>query len=113
MKIFKGQYGFSTSAFSKNAEDGTENKLYINVQFKKGTEPIGKETIEGKLFFRNNEGEERECFLSSYKKKDGTVSPKLIIMEPGYKHIGNFKTSNKEQTIKEPILIDDDELPFY
>ena len=106
MKIFKGQFGWSTSAFSKNPEDKTENKLYVNVQFKKGTEPI-LDTLEGDLIFREKSGNERPCFLSSYKKKDNSVAPKLIIMgnETHKSEMmgGNTPTINEEQI----------GLPFY
>lgn len=77
MKIYKGQYGFSTSANSKTT-DGKAIKHYISVQFKKGTEPSGE--LEGNLIFKDSNGVERPCFLSSYEKKDGSVATKIIIM---------------------------------
>lgn len=63
--VYNGQYGFSTLA--KNGED----KMYIQVQFKKGTEPMGDSArIDIK-----------EGFFSMYKDKNGLAKPKLVIME--------------------------------
>ena len=62
--VFKGQYGFSTLA--KNGDD----KLYIQVQFKQGTEPEG-ERARIKI---------NDAFFSMYKNKAGLAFPKLVIM---------------------------------
>lgn len=108
MKIFKGTFGWSTSAFSKNQNDGTENKLYVNVQFKKGTEPV-VDSIEGNLFFRDKDGNERPCFLSSYQKKDSSIAPKIIIM-------GNetHKSENAMMGGNTPTVDGDQlDLPFF
>ena len=117
MKIFKNKYSWSTSAHSKNL-DGTENKAYIDVQFPKGKEPMG-EAVEGKLIFKTPE-KESECFLSSYKRKDGTLQIKLVIMPDKVKTTieqmpltggdrdvtGHIADDNK-------VVIETDELPFY
>ena len=63
--VFKNQYGFSTLA--KNGDD----KLYIQVQFKKGTEPEG-ERARIKI---------KDAFFSMYKNKVGMAFPKLVIMD--------------------------------
>ena len=100
MKIYKGQYGFSTSAFGKNQTTGETIKHYVNVQFKKGTEP--EDAIEGNLFFEDRNGNKRPCFLTSYFKKDGTTETKLVIMgevkNNDYKMYGNpTPTVNNEE----------------
>lgn len=115
MKIFKGNYGWSTSAHSKNP-DGTDNKVYVDVQWPKDEEPLG-DVVEGKLILRQEDGTERECFLSSYRKKDGTTPIKLVVLRnkvtieqttlsgDGKDLLGHYD-NNK-------VVIDTDELPFY
>lgn len=78
MKIFNGKYGWSTSAHNTDKKTNEETKYYIPVQFKKGYEP-SQDEVSGKLIFKYDTGEERECFFSSYKKQDGTITPKLVI----------------------------------
>ena len=64
LTVFKNQYGFSTLA--KNGED----KMYIQVQFKKGQEPnLEKARINIK-----------DAFFSMYKNKAGFAFPKLVVM---------------------------------
>ena len=63
--VFKGQYGYSTLA--KNGD----NKLYIQVQFNKGTEPEG-ERARIKI---------NDAFFSNYTNKAGITFPKLVIMD--------------------------------
>ena len=65
LRVYKNQYGFSTLA--KNGED----KMYISVQFKKGTEPSTDTTD---IIIKN-------AFFSMYKNKQGLSFPKLVIME--------------------------------
>lgn len=65
LTVFKGQYGYSTLA--KNGED----KMYIQVQFKKDIEPN-----EEKLKIKITNG-----FFSMYKNKNGLAFPKLVIMD--------------------------------
>ena len=115
MKIFKSKYGWSTSAHSKN-QDGTENKVYVDVQFPKDREPQG-ETLEGKLILKTA-SRESECFLSSYKRKDGTMQIKLVVM--GNKAtieqtsltgtdkdvVGHIVHDNK-------VVIETEDLPFF
>ena len=116
MKIFKGQYGWSTSAHSKN-QDGTQNKVYVDTQFPKDEEPMG-DYIEGKLIFRTTEGKEKECFLSSYKKKDGTTPIKLVILGKKPKIIEQTTLTGDGRDMMghiddNKVVIDSDELPFY
>ena len=113
MKIYKGQYGWSTSAHSKN-KDGSENKVYVDVQFPKGQEPTG-ETIDGKLIFKSNDGKETECFLSSYLKKDGT-KPIKIVMLGKEKQIQQTLTGDGRDVLghyDSNITFETDDLPFY
>lgn len=124
MKIFKNRYGWSTSAHSKD-RDGNETKCYMDVNFKKGSEPI-IEQIEGKLIFREADGREWPAFLSSYVKQGQTV-PKLVLMpegtrpreiprrsqEPLTDGNGRDMFNIKREPKKEDVVIDPEELPFY
>lgn len=65
LRVYRNQYGFSTLA--KNGDD----KMYISVQFKKGTEPT---TDTADIIIKN-------AFFSMYKNKQGLSFPKLVIME--------------------------------
>ena len=65
LRVYKNQYGFSTLA--KNGDD----KMYISVQFKKGTEPSTDTTD---IIIKN-------AFFSLFKNKQGLAFPKLVIME--------------------------------
>ena len=116
MKLYKGKYGWSVYAFGKEL-NGEEVKNYLEIQFKKGSEPVG-DSLEGKLIFRSEDGTEREGFFSSYRKKDGAVVPKLVLMLP------NEKTIHYQQTltgdgrdmmghIDHSVVVNPDELPFY
>jgi hypothetical protein len=62
--VYKNQYGFTTLA--KNGDD----KMYISVQFKKGTEPDG-----GKVDINVLDG-----FFSVYKDKNNALKPKFVVM---------------------------------
>ena len=65
LRVYKNQYGFSTLA--KNGED----KMYVQIQFKKGTEP-STDTTDIII---------KDAFFSMYKNKQGLAFPKLVIME--------------------------------
>lgn len=65
LRVYKNQYGFSTLA--KNGED----KMYVQIQFKKGTEP---NTDTADIIIKN-------AFFSMYKNRQGLSFPKLVIME--------------------------------
>lgn len=70
-RIFKNEYGgntyYSTSISNKNA-DGTYDKMYLSVQFKKGMETEGDIEIT-------------RGFLSFFKDKNGMCKVKIVIME--------------------------------
>lgn len=92
MKIYvnKGQFGWQTRAI--NGED----KMYIDIGFKKGLEPDETfcqiEIIDG--------------FFSMYKTKTGLAKPKLVIMKYN-------KTSKAEYKQEEGTFVPDDtDLPF-
>lgn len=89
MKIYvnKGNYGWQTRAI--NGED----KMYIDVGFKKGQEP--SETF--------CQLEIKDGFFSMYKTKTGLAKPKLIIMD--------YITINKENNTQNEVQ-QDFELPF-
>lgn len=90
LTIFKNQYGYSTLA--KNGED----KMYIQVQFKKGSEPTqDKSRIEVE-----------DAFFSMYKNKAGFSFPKLVIMKYIELEEGQ-PVSNNEMLESYP-----DDLPF-
>ena len=87
IKVYKNQFGYTTLA--KNKED----KMYIQVQFKKGIEPN----------FEQGQIKIKDAFLSMYKNKNGYAIPKLVIMD--YEEVTNSE-SNNEDTIQQ------DDLPF-
>lgn len=89
MKIYvnKGNYGWQTRAV--NGED----KMYIDVQFKKGEEP--EETF--------CQIEIKDAFFSMYKTKTGLAKLKLVIM--------SYEKISKEETTQEQIS-PEDTLPF-
>lgn len=114
MKVFKGNYGWSTTAHSKNKE-GKELKCYVDMQFAKSSDPNGNET-EGDLLFRTKDGREYSCFFSSYEKK-GIITPKLVLMPMKQEQtalVGNDRRDmfgHKQEINDEEI--DSDALPFY
>ena len=85
MKIYvnKSNYGWQTQA--KNGED----KLYIDVQFKKGIEP---DTTFCQI-------EIKDAFFSMFKTKTGLAKPKLVILD-------------YEKISKEEYVPNDESLPF-
>lgn len=86
LRVYKNQYGYSTLA--KNGDD----KMYISVQFKKGTEPT-TDTTDIII---------KDAFFSMFKNKQGLAFPKLVIME----------YENKEQEDDANYDVSSDELPF-
>lgn len=115
MKIFKSKYNWSVSAHGKSL-DGQEQKAYVDVQFPKGNEPEG-DYLEGDLYFRDVFGRENKCFLSSYKKKDGTTQIKLVFLkktvleQTTLSGDGRDATGHVAQDTK--VVIESEELPFY
>lgn len=64
---FNGKVNYSTSISNKK-EDGTYDKMYLSVQFKKGMETEGDIDI-------------KDGFLSFFKTKDGLPKVKLIVLD--------------------------------
>lgn len=96
LRVYKNQYGFSTLA--KNGED----KMYIQIQFKKGTEPT-TDTTDIII---------KDAFFSMYKNKQGLAFPKLVILS--YELEGQ---KPDEQIEREGIMYEQDynpssDLPF-
>ena len=117
MKIFRSRYGFSTSAHSRDRE-GNEIKHYVDVGFLKGEEPEGD--IEGNLVLKTPDGE-RACFLSCYRKGDGSVATKLVVLGNGEKpREVKFEqtTLDGERDVtaagnKWSVQVEPNDLPFY
>jgi len=82
--VYKNIYGWQTIA--KNGED----KMYLDVQFKKGMDPQ-EDYCQIEIL---------DAFFSMYKNKQGLARPKLVIMN--YQVI--LKNDNEE--------ISNDDLPF-
>ena len=110
MKIYKSQYGWSTTAHHKTME-GETKRCFMDVSFKRGEEPLGEE-IEGKLIFRQVDGTERECFFSSYEKQ-GTSIPKLVVLGMGRQVQTTLGGTNRDLTGHTDVAINPEELPFY
>lgn len=89
VNIFKNQYGYSTIA--RNGED----KMYIQVQFKKDLEPSFE---KGKIKIHDG-------FFSMYKNKNGYAMPKVVVMN--YEQV-----KNEEEKIEETEEIQELDLPF-
>jgi hypothetical protein len=64
---FNGRTNYSTSISNKK-EDGTYDKMYLSVQFKRGMETEGDIDI-------------KDGFLGFYKTKDGLPKVKLIVLD--------------------------------
>ena len=92
LTVFKNQYGYSTLA--KNGED----KMYIQVQFKKGSEPTQDKSridiVDG--------------FFSMYKNKAGLSFPKLVVMS----YVTEDEQNNTQQQNDYFPPMDDSDLPF-
>lgn len=104
MRVYKGKYGYSVRCSNKNEKDG-DISCYLPVGFRKTQEPLGdKVDITVKDFF-----------MTCYKKQDGTVAPKLFIMD--YELDQEVKVN--DEGIKEVVtpstdlFITEEELPFY
>lgn len=90
LRVYKNQYGYNTLA--KNGDD----KMYISVQFKKGTEP-STDTTDIII---------KDAFFSLFKNKQGLAFPKLVILL--------YEIENKEEKVIDEYEYDihDDILPF-
>ena len=85
-KEIGGKTAYSTSISNKNL-DGTYEKMYITVQFPKGT-VIENQTDVTIL----------ESFMSFYKNKDGIAKPKIVVMK--------FEQESKDE------FVSNEQLPF-
>ena len=68
-KVFRGKYGYSCSISNKN-QDGTYERMYVNLQLPKGVE------VENKTYIEITKG-----FLAFYKDKNGMSKIKIVAME--------------------------------
>ena len=87
--VQKGQYGFST--LIRNQEE----KMYIQVVFKKDQEP-NKEKAEINI---------KDGFLSMYKNQNGYAKPKIVVLD-----YDNAEETTVEETTTNEWL--NDGLPF-
>lgn len=117
MKIYLTKYGWQTTAHSEN-KDGSKNRCYFDCTFKRSTEP--HDEIEGELIFHDKSGIDRPCFISSYKKQDGTIVPKLVLLDPKDKPKEVSNPGIVQQTLSGDgrdamghMDINPDDLPFY
>ena len=111
MKIYKSKYGWSTTAHGR-AIDGAKIENFLDCGFKKGAEPKGEE-MEGELIFREKSGAERNCFITTYVKRDGAKACKLVLMDtdiiPYEEHLKEVDTHKSDTTVS----LEPDDLPFY
>ena len=100
--LYKNQYGWSISDNQKQ-QDGTVNRFYIPVSFKKGLEePQDKSYVSIK------------GFTKPYKTKDDKTGISYFIME--YELVGETKEEQKENDQYEEyaneVQLTDEDLPF-
>lgn len=89
--LYKGQYGYSTTI--KNQED----KMYIQVGFRKGYEPQSDRPII----------DVKDAFLSMYTNKEGTKVPKIVVMS--YEEL---ESENNFGDVPVDTTWNEDDLPF-
>ncbi len=118
-KSTKG-YGYFSTVKSKDKE-GKEVTGFINVNYKKGTEPLN-DSVKGELYFIDEFGEKRKVFLNAFKKNDGSVSVGLMIMGaeeekrksvPMGFRVDEIKSDDLPFDKEEGVKIETSELPFY
>lgn len=98
-RIFKNEYngkGFYSTSVSNKNQDGTYEKLYISVQFKKGME------VEGDIDIKDG-------FLSMYKDRNGLAKPKIVVLD--YTELETAQNNNYQDPFNNTTTIPDD-LPF-
>lgn len=103
MLVVKGKYGWSTPCKSKlNNEEIT---YWLSVGFGKGREPQNE-----KMYM-----DVKEFFMSCYKKNDGSVAPKMVVMDWSYsQRVEKDAEGNKYVANDTPNLsVAPDDLPFY
>lgn len=90
--LYKNQYGWSISDNQKQ-QDGTINKFYIPVKFKKDLQEP-----EDRTFVSIN------GFTKPYKTKEGKLGISYFIME--YEPIGGVKTT-KNEVLEHSVKLED------
>lgn len=102
-------YGYYSTIKSKD-KNGNEVTAFMNINFKKGTEPESK-SIQGELYFIDEFGDKRKAFFNAYKRNDGTVQPGLVLMgvERSRERYSNQEKEQKDST----LVINPEDLPFY
>ena len=93
LMVYRGQYGYQT--LLKNNED----KLYVQVGFKKGKEPYGEKAML----------DIKDGFLSFYKTREGLAKPKIVILD--YVELETVQNNNQEP-FNNVAPVDDTDLPF-
>lgn len=124
MKLFKDKYGNWETTAHFTTPTGAQVKNYLEVAFKKGSEPVGND-YDGELILRSPDGTERPCFFSGYKKKTGETVMKMVVLMPTKFGEPKVDTPKSVQTsltgtrdtvdghIDNNLTINPDELPFY
>lgn len=107
MKLFINKKTFESwdkySATISNDEGESKVTTYLDVQFKKGTEPKGTKNL---ISISAD-----DCFFSCFKSKDGN-KPKLVIMDYAIeKNYDSEQGQSKQQKIEE-IKDNTDDMPF-
>lgn len=104
LTIYSNQYGYSALCKNKT-QSGEELKYYLNVQFKRGLEPVNEVTN-----MTISDG-----FFSCYKDSNGNIKPKLVVMG-WYEEKSPYNNQPKQEPdIVEPVItipINSDDLPF-
>lgn len=114
MKIFKNQsktgegFYYSTTFYDK-AQDGTESKKYVNINFQRGLEP--SDNLDGEFVFKAADGQEYDVMLKAFTKQDGTVEPKFFFWKKGFKSEEGSSNNFGGNASFETQEMDDD-LPF-
>lgn len=96
-------YGYYSTIKSKD-KNGNEVTAFMNINFKKGTEPEEK-SIQGELYFIDEFGDKRKAFFNAFKKNDGSTAVGLFLLGP--EGTGSVPMGFKVEEIKP------DDLPFY
>lgn len=105
--IFKNDFGYSTSISTKNM-DGSYDKLYLSVSFKRGDERVNAIENMTKIDIKNS-------FLSFYKSTNGMPKIRIVVLDfdivEGEKPI---QKNNDGDVFSSGIVSDADdfELPF-
>lgn len=106
--IFKNDLGYSTTISNKNQE-GTYDKMYLSVQFRKDDEKAGRLSNMTKIDIKNG-------FMSFYKTTNGMTKVKIIVLDydilDGNKPVEERGDAFEETSTDGAYDYSDDELPF-